>query len=138
MRSVPTALTWELFTRGRWNLLLAVFGANLLPILLLTALRRDGVIVSDNEPAFLIMHVVLLQIMMLTFGAAVFSSQGDVKRLFTYPIPTTTLVAWHMLPAMVLAWLQTVISVAAWNAIYGVDWPIWGPALFLAVAMISV
>jgi hypothetical protein len=38
MRSIPAAMTWELFTRDRWALLSTALGALALPVVLLALL----------------------------------------------------------------------------------------------------
>ncbi len=97
MRSIPLALTWELLQHRRWQLLGALLGANLLPVLLFTGLRRDGPLDAD-ENTFLVIHMVMTQINMLVFGTAVFAAQDRPARLYAFPIPTTTLVTWQLLP----------------------------------------
>jgi hypothetical protein len=43
-----------------------------------------------------------------------------------------------MIPAMVLVALEVLASTAALNALFHVDWPLWGPALFVAVGVAAV
>jgi hypothetical protein len=40
-----------------------------------------------------------------------------------------------MVPAMVLASLNAVVGLSLFNWIYGLNWPVWGPALFAAVCI---
>ncbi|MDZ4684356.1 MAG: hypothetical protein SH850_04650 [Planctomycetaceae bacterium] len=137
MRSVPQALIWELLTRGRWALIAAVCGANLLPALLFTALRHQGGL-DTADPSFIVMQVVLVQLNMFAFGSAVMTSQGLLSRLYAYPVRTSTIVFWHLAPAMALMALETLASIAALNAAFDLDWPLWGPAMFAAVALAAV
>src|SRR5712691_2504066 len=132
MRSIPLAMTWEMFAHGRWILIAAALGANVLPALILTALRHEGTI-DPSDPSQLVMHMVLVQINMFCFAAAAFAAQGEPSRLFAFPVPTSSLVAWKMLPAMVLVSLETLVSSAALNVVFDLNWPLWGPALFVAV-----
>src|SRR5688572_26965806 len=99
MRTVPQALIWEILTRGRWALIAAACGANFLPFLLFTALRHQGGL-DPADPSFVIMQVVLVQLNMFAFGSAVMTSQGQLSRLYAYPIRTSTIVFWHLVPAM--------------------------------------
>src|SRR5437667_12048436 len=100
MRSIPLAITWEMLRRGRWGLIAAVLAANALPAIILTALCLDGA-VDPGEPSHIIVHVVLVQINLFIFGAAVFAAQGTPARLYAFPVPTSSLLAVHMVPAMI-------------------------------------
>lgn len=137
MRSIPETMVWELWRHGRWILLLGALAANALPVLLLAALRHDGAI-RPQDPSFIFMHVVLVQINIMIFSAAVFTAQGSPSRLFALPVPTSSLVTWHLFPAMVLMWLHSALSSVALNAVFDLNWPVWGPAMFAAVALAAV
>ncbi|HUQ67990.1 MAG TPA: hypothetical protein VM165_00615 [Planctomycetaceae bacterium] len=137
MQTVPQALIWELLTRGRWSLMAAVCGANLLPAFLFTALRHQGGL-DTADPSFVIMQVVLVQLNMFAFGSAVMTAQGQLSRLYAYPIRSSTIVLWHLVPAMGLMALETLVSLAALNAAFGLGWSLWGPALFAAVALAAI
>ena len=137
MRSVPVTLTWEMLTRGRWTLLAFALAANVMPVFLLTAMRNDGRL-DPQEPSSLIMHVVLIQINMFIFGAALFDAAGQPARLYALPITTASLVAWQMLPAMAAMALESLASTALLNAVFNVGWPLWGPALFAAVGVAAI
>src|SRR4051812_22553669 len=117
MRSVPFAIIWEMLYRGRWTLTAAALGANLMPILVYSALQRQGA-VDPTEPSFIIMHIVFVQISIFGFGAGIMAAQGNVARLYTAPITTPTLVTWHLIPAMVMVWLQSVLSTLLLNALF--------------------
>ena len=137
MRSIPWAMTWEMLHRGRWTLLAAFLTANALPIALFTALRQDGAF-DPHDQSVVIMHMVLMQIGAFIVGAAVLAAQGDAARLYVFPLPTSTLVAWRLLPAMGFMFLQSVASTVMLNALFPLDWPLWGPAMFLAVALAAI
>ncbi len=134
MRSIPQAMTWEMFQNGRWHLVAGVLGANLLPAILFTALRRDGAL-DPTDPSQLVMHIVLVQINVFILGAAIFAAQGSPSRLYALPVPTSSLVAWQMIPAMALMGAISAASTAALNAVFNLGWPVWGPALFAATAV---
>lgn len=137
MRSIPMAMTWELLTRGRWHLFLGLLGANLLPVLLLTALRIDGAL-DPTEPGFVTMQVVLVQLHIFTFGAALLAVHEFAPRHYTMPVASSTLVTWRLLPAMLLMALEQIFSTFLLNVIYGLNWPIWGPALLAAISLAMV
>lgn len=137
MRSIPQAMLWEFLWNGRWGLLAAVLGANALQTFLFSALRLQGE-VDFSDPSYIGMHVALMPISTLIFGAAVFAAQGSISRLFAHPVPTSTLVTWHMFPAMGAIVIESVASTALLNATFGLEMPVWGPALFVAVAVASL
>lgn len=137
MRSIPQAMTWELLARGRWMLSASFLLANALPIFLLAALRHDGAL-DVHDRSNVIMHMMLMQIGAFIFGAAILGSQGPLIRLYVFPLPTSTLVAWRLLPAMALMFLQSVASTLLLNGLFQLDWPVWGPAMFLAVTLAAL
>lgn len=137
MRSIPVAMMWETLQRGRWGLLLGLLGANLWPLMVLAALGQEGGF-DPEDHSLTVMFVVLVQMSMFMFGAAIFSAQGTPARLYAYPIRTESLVAWHMLPAMALVALEMAASTAMLNALFGLGWPLWGPALFSAAALVAL
>ena len=137
MRSIPMAMTWETLQRGRWGLLLGVLGANAFPVFLLAALQHEGGI-DPQDPSLSVMQVTLVQINMFMFGTAIFAAQGAPSRLYAYPIRTESFVAWHMLLAMALISLEVVVSTAVLNVLFGQEWPLWGPALFSAAALVAI
>lgn len=134
MRTIPQALTWELFSHGRWQLPLMTLAGALLPVLLYSALEATGAL-APADSAFIIIHFAMVQIVMFTFGAGLMQALGPISRLYTYPARTSTLVAWQLLPAMALMLLEIMAVSALLNVLYDVRWPLVGPALFAAVAM---
>lgn len=137
MRTVPSALIWEMATRDRWQMILMVCAGSALPLLLYSALRYHGAI-DPADPSFMIMHVTLVQINMFIFGAGVMTSLGPIKRLYAYPATTSTLVTWQLVPAMVLMCLEMLATCLAMNALFDVQWPLLGTSLFAAVAFAVV
>ncbi|MEX2316349.1 MAG: hypothetical protein WD669_04295 [Pirellulales bacterium] len=137
MRSIPLALTWELTTYGRWSLIAAALGAHAVFWLVLIVLEIDGQ-VDVHDPSMLTMHIAFVQINAGAFGAALLTAQGRLARLFPLPVTTPTLVAWRLIPSMVLVALELAASTALVNFVFGLDWPVWGPALAAAVALAAV
>ena len=134
MRSIPLAMTWELLIGGRWTLLAFALGANLFPLLLLSALRLEGG-VAPSDPSMLVLHFILVQFNMFTFGAAMLDARAQPSRLFALPIPTSSIVGWQMLLAMLLVASEILASTVCLNAMFGLGWPLWGPALFAAAGV---
>src|SRR3954468_3876559 len=137
MRSIPSAMTWEILKRGRWNFVFAMLGALAIPAFLLAALRQDG-LVDDKDPSMLIMQIVLMQVGIFSIATALYGAMGKMSRLYAFPARTSELVAWRLLPVMVLNALQMMLCIWILDAIFSLEWPIWGPGLFSAVAIAAV
>ncbi len=137
MQSIPIAMTWELLRRGRWRLLIGALAANGLPAIILGSLRLEGGL-SPSEPSTIMMNYIVMQINMLIFGAAVFAVQGKPSRLYALPVSTATIVAWHLLPALIVMIVESGLSTLALNALFGLGWPLWGPAIVLAVMLVAL
>src|SRR3954471_6414219 len=135
MRSIPATMTWEIFRRGSWKLLAATLGAIAFPAMIFTALRHDGA--DFKDPSILMMHILFVNNMILLIGAALFAAQGNISRLYAYPLRTSSIVAWRLLPTMVIIAGLTAASISVLNLIFDFDWPVWGPAMFASVAMAS-
>ena len=133
MRSIPLAMIWEYWHRGKWVFPGAILTAIAVPGSVFGMLLYEGVL-ELNDSAVLNIHHIQVIIDGLIFGAAVIYAQGRPARLYALPVPTSTLVAWHLIPGMVAMLLMSVISTAALNGVLGSEWPLWGVALFMAVA----
>jgi hypothetical protein len=133
MRSIPAALTWELFQRGKWNLLGAFLTGNALTFVLLTVMLREGIDLQDRS--MIPMHTTMLLVNAMTFGAVLLSAMGNPYRLRAFPAPTSAIVAWQLLPAMTAMAVECLLFTAVVNAVFKVNWPLWGPALFMPVAL---
>ncbi|HEY4234885.1 MAG TPA: hypothetical protein VGM76_15745 [Lacipirellulaceae bacterium] len=137
MRSIPLAMTWEIFARARWALLAAALAGIAFPALIIALLRHEGQ-VDPQDPSWLLLNIVLVQINAFLFGAAVLGGQGKVSQLYAYPLSTPKIVAWRLLPLMVAIALETCFYTWGLNSIFLFHWPLWGPALSLAVAFAAV
>ena len=60
---------------------------------------------------------------------------GILRGCAHIPAPTSVVVAWQLLPAMAATALECLLSTAVINALFKVNWPLWGPALFMSVAL---
>ena len=133
MRSIPQTLTWEMRRNCWWILGFFLLG-NLLPMLVLGALSPYEI--DPDDTALLLMHVVFLPLIMFSFGGGIAEAQGPMSQLYSKPISTTTLVAWHMFPGAIL--LATEVAVAGWMYRTHYSWPILGPSIFAAAAWASL
>jgi hypothetical protein len=137
MRSIPAAMTWESLARSPWGLMAASLAGIGLPAIILTALQLEGP-VSGHDSPMPVLHIVFVHINAVLFGSAVYLAQGPVAQLYAYPIRTSAIVAWRWLPAMALMAVQTAANIALLNVIFNLDWPLWGPALAVAVLFAAV
>jgi hypothetical protein len=137
MRSIPAALTWETFDRNRWSLPAAALGALAFPTLLFSILRHEGV-TDAHDSSTLIMHLVLVQLNVLMFGAPLVAHAWSMSRLHAYPFSTAAIVTWRMLPAMVAVFVETAVWTAVLNLLFDFEWPLWGPAMLAAVTIAAV
>ena len=132
MHTIPAALLWEIFYRGRTAIIGCFLLGNLMPMLVYTAMSRFAV--DPADPAFLNMHILFLPLMMFQFAIGIVFAQGSLARLYAAPISTPTLVAWHMVPGSVLLAAEVAIAIWVQNTVFGYDYPVLGPSLFAAVA----
>ena len=136
MRSIPHALLWETFSHGRWWILALFMAGNMLPMLVFGVLAPFNI--DPNEKEFLSLHIVLLPFIMVSFGGGNMTGQGAMSRLYTKPISTASLVAWHMFPAGILLAIQIALAGWLYRTVYHVNWPIWGPSIFSVAAWASL
>jgi hypothetical protein len=127
-----TALLNDHFRRGWWRLLnaqLAVFG---IAAIVYTSLRQAGPL---DPGAGRTLHFVLLWIIFAAAAGAALTSVGPPSKLDLLPVSNRLIAAAIMsLPAL---WVATIYAVTAsmLNGVFGVEWPVWGPALFLGMAV---
>src|SRR4051794_15939455 len=117
MRTIPVAMTWELFRRGWRSILLTIPIAIGLPVLILTALRREGMVDVHNK-SMVLMQVFMLQVLIFSIGAALFGAQGKMSRLYAYPVRTTELVAWKLLPMMAVIAVETTLCIGLLDVVF--------------------
>ncbi|MEZ6033638.1 MAG: hypothetical protein R3C17_11130 [Planctomycetaceae bacterium] len=136
MRAIPQALMWELFWHGRgWIPAFYVLG-NLMPMLLFLMLTHVGL--EPQDPVFLLLHVCFMPIILICVGGGILPAQGAFSRLYSAPISTASLVAWHLFPGGIILAIEIALSVLMYNWLFHLNWPILGPALVAAAAWASV
>lgn len=137
MQSLPAAMTWQIFARGKWYLTLATLGAIAWPAMIFSALKRDGALIS-TDATMLTMHTIFALVTMFCCGAAIVHAQGKISKLYTYPLTNNQIVASRLLPAMAIIIMQMAVVFAALNGIFHLEWPIWGPALTAAAGFAAI
>jgi hypothetical protein len=137
MRSIPVAMFWETLRRGSLSLIAVATFANLLPCLIFSLLARE-VVLDPLDPNQLMMHFIFAQVDPFVFGVVALAVIGAPARLYALPIRNSTLVLLQFLQAMVIVLAETVANTAVLNALFDLRWPLWGPALYGAVAVVLV
>ncbi len=137
MRSATTAMAWEMWQRGRWKMAASFVGPICLTMLVFGALRYQGM--EDLRDINLRgVHLCFMQLNLFMFATFVLDIQGPLNRMYLLPIPTSNLVAFRMLTAMLVVGSEAAASAAILNAILNLGWPLWGPALFAATTLAAI
>lgn len=137
MRTISAAMTWELLARGRWTLTGSAIALVALPMLVLFSLSSVGAL-NPDDVSVRMLHFLFMQANIFTLVTLVLALNAEqTSRLFALPARSTTLVAWRIIPNV----LVVTADVAAWtallNAAFGFDWPLWGPAFLAACAVVG-
>jgi len=126
MRSIYQSLGWEFVKRGRWAIPGTVLLASLLPISIYSSLR--GIAELDYRDRSLnVIHFVFFQIVGFIMAFGIGSALGSIRRLFTLPISTGLIVAWHTLIGCVVLASETALFAWFMNEVFSAQWPLWGP-----------
>lgn len=133
MRSIPFALLGETFSRIRWGCLVGILGSMILPNLLFALLRSKELEVDD--PSMRVLLNTFMVFNALICGATVTDIQGLRTHHFVLPISNLKLVAWNLIPRMVIAGLEMLFVTAVQNEIFHQTFPVWGPALFASTVV---
>lgn len=133
MRSVELALAVDYFRRGAVAFPLVLLTMIGLPIWLLSVLDAGRTLEPTSAEA-VVLHVTLT--LALGFGAAVvvFHAHGRLARFFLRPISSARLVTCQMGLGMATIAVMYAITATIVN-VMGVQWPVIGPALYLATSL---
>lgn len=137
MRSIPASMTWAILRRGRWYIPGSMLGAVAFPALILIPLLGSGTLPVQDR-SMLVLNFVIMQMFALNFGAVMYEAQGKVAHLYSFPIRSSAIVVFRLVPAMLIIALQMLICTALLNLMFGLSWPIWGAALLAATAFACI
>ncbi|MDZ4849505.1 MAG: hypothetical protein SGI77_09435 [Pirellulaceae bacterium] len=137
MRSVPQALAWEFIVRGRWTVPGYFVLAISMPVLIYAMLRSLAK-VDVNDPSMVMVHFTMAQYSYIIWAIGIASVRGPLSRLYTAPVSTASLVAWHLWTECAMVWLGCVAITWLMNTCFDVGWPIWGPALFAVACTATI
>lgn len=138
MRSIPQALLWEGLVRGRWSVLGMFLVGNAIPCMVYEALSGYRISLNETALPFLVLQFSFLQLIILQFAIGIAIAQGPMSRLFTWPISSHAIVAWHSLSGSLLLAVETALAASLYNWLFQAGWPILGPAVFAAVAWTAI
>ncbi len=128
MRSIAAALSWEFFSYQIWTMTYMFAIANALPMLCILALRGYNVDLDAKELAMLPAAMIPYTIFVL--GLAVAIGQGSINRLYLRPLTNIQLVYSLLLPGLIATAGLLAGSIAMWNLLFNLHWPIIGPVLY--------
>lgn len=133
--STPVAIAWDIWLRGRRQLVYSVVCA----VAMLVILYRAGIHNQWwTESLSATLHNVFFRIEAIWFIAAACAAIGPARRLYAKPISAAAIAAWQLLPTMAAVALAYIGVKAVFNAMTGSDWPVAAPALFLATAVAAL
>ncbi len=139
MSSIALALTRDFLRRSVWPIVLALGYLIGLPALFYVLARGQGVPIPEE----------VFQRLLLSFNigcfigfiVVVWVAQGENRfgigpRLYVLPIETWLAVACRMLQCGLIVALLSLLTIGAYNLIFGLTWPWLGSALSLAVVAV--
>jgi hypothetical protein len=136
MKSITSAMAWELLASGRWALAASGVGMVAIPVLVMTSLAS----IARLDPQDQTLHTLHLLFMQANIVGGIVTLLGlayqSTRPLFPQPATSSALTRGRMLPAAGLLAAQVILWSVAINVACRLDWPVWEPALF-AVATLT-
>lgn len=141
--SATRSLTWEFLARI-WPGLLATLSCFLgLPALLQAVTRAKGVDFFTEDMMSVPMHYGGLAACVCVYAACIMGAQSEKgfefpPRLFWLPLSNRFLMGLKCLQAVVAAFVLYLVTVMLFETLFGIASPLWGPAVFAAVATLFI
>jgi hypothetical protein len=136
MSSVARSLLWEFWSQTRWGLAAAALGTAAVPALLLHLLRNQHALEPD-EKGLEMLHFVWIACEALALISVVIGTRRRLTHLHALPIPNMELTFWQLTSSLIFCAAAFLVVAAGLNAIYGINWPLWGPAMFIGVTCVA-
>ena len=133
MRSLEMTLAVDFARRGAIAIGLTLLTMIALPLWIYALLGTEGKLDPASREA-VIMHVTLTLSMGFGAAVAVFQAQGKLARFYARPTSAARLVTLQMTLGMATIAAMYLCSAAVFN-LQGLNWPLLGPALFLATTL---
>ncbi len=136
MFSAIRAMAWEFFRYGWLHLILSFLGGVGLVLFILVTLKVQNALVLD-DPDMIKLHTIFLYINAMVFVSPVYFLLGNPARFFTLPLTSRAIALSQMIPTFLLVAGQIVLYTLLTNRIVGLDWPVVGPAIWLATTAVT-
>jgi hypothetical protein len=135
MKSIPVAIAWDIWLRGRRQLVYSVVGA----VAMLVVLYRSAIHNQWwTEGLSATLFNVFFRIEAIWFIAGACAAIGPARRLYAKPISAAAIAAFQLLPAMAAVTFTHIVVTITFNWMTDSNWPILAPALFLATAVAAL
>ena len=143
MLAIAKALTWEYCKRGWFAVVWALAYLIGFPVLVAGVWAASGIDYSPEAVSTVALHYMFLIVGSVGFYFVVLVAQHDRNLGFlthhhTLPVSTWLLVAHKTIQGMLTMFLLYLALAHSYELLFGIVWPLWGPAMFLATAMVWV
>lgn len=135
MNSIAKALTWEMLARS-WSIVAYFILANMLPVLVYFAIGSIGI--NKDDPSMLVMYFAFLPLIVVELGFGIHLALGPPSRLYTLPISNFAIVGSRLLLGGVVLSVEMVVIALAYQALFGIHWPVLSTVLFALVVWSTV
>lgn len=130
MQTIEGALWFDFWRKGRGGLLLAAFGLTAIPLYVYDALGRSGGLDANSPPA-VVLHFVFTLVIGFCAATAALVPTASLVRHYLRPVSTARLVLCQLLFIMISVAANYLLTAWLLN-LGGANWPLVGPACFLA------
>jgi len=133
MRSVTAAILWEFWRCGR-----AAFLTVFLVVVAFSAFPIFGDWLSGNlhhdsdQRLFQTVHFLAVVLQVLAFPSAILIAQGQPSRHYARPVSTNQMVSCYLMAGALVTASLSLAANGLMNLVFGMNWPIVGPALVVA------
>jgi hypothetical protein len=131
MNSIPLAMAWDVWLRGRRALFYATASVVAVLVLLYRSLRYPGPWNLETEN---LLHYVVFRLAAVLFIMAICGAVGSARRYYTRPVSAVSLATCQLVLAMAMSAGLYLALAGGFNLATGSRWPLVGPALFCAAA----
>lgn len=136
MRTIPDAMAWDLWRRGRWTLSAIALTMLAFPMLILW-MMGSGALDRGEKTTHLLNFLFVQTVLVTGVGSLLAVNMQNARRLYPYPATSATLLIGQLFPSALL--LAT--GVALWtftiNFFFELQWAVWEPALFALVTLVA-
>lgn len=133
MRTIPDAMAWDLWRRGRWTLVAIALAMLTLPMLILWLI--GGALGRDESH---LLNFLFVQTVLVTgVGSLLAINMQNARRLYPYPATSATLLIGQLFPSALLLATGVALWTLTVNFAFDLQWAVWEPALFAFVTLVA-